>query len=73
MRDPNADMDVMCWYAGVHDANTGAFVQPYRGDLCRTGALRFSFTTHEWPAGTKARSILHWSPYDRVGVMNADP
>ena len=21
----------------------------------------------------KARSISHWSPYDRVGVVNADP
>ena len=21
----------------------------------------------------EARSILHWSPYDRVGVVNADP
>ena len=23
--------------------------------------------------GFKARSLLHWSPYDRVGVVNADP
>jgi len=23
--------------------------------------------------GTEARSISHWSPYDRVGVVNADP
>jgi len=22
---------------------------------------------------TQARSISHWSPYDRVGVVNADP
>jgi homoserine dehydrogenase len=22
---------------------------------------------------SKARSYLHWSPYDRVGVVNADP
>ena len=21
----------------------------------------------------QARSIVHWSPYDRVGVVNADP
>jgi len=21
----------------------------------------------------QARSYLHWSPYDRVGVVNADP
>jgi vacuolar protein sorting-associated protein 29 len=21
----------------------------------------------------KARSVVHWSPYDRVGVVNADP
>ena len=21
----------------------------------------------------RARSISHWSPYDRVGVVNADP
>jgi hypothetical protein len=21
----------------------------------------------------EARSIIHWSPYDRVGVVNADP
>ena len=24
-------------------------------------------------AGTQVRSISHWSPYDRVGVVNADP
>ena len=23
--------------------------------------------------GTEARPISHWSPYDRVGVVNADP
>jgi chromate transporter len=23
--------------------------------------------------GFKARSISHWSPYDSVGVVNADP
>ena len=22
---------------------------------------------------TKARSVVHWSPYDRVGVVNAVP
>jgi hypothetical protein len=22
---------------------------------------------------TQARSVSHWSPYDRVGVVNADP
>ena len=25
------------------------------------------------PGGSEVRSILHWSPYDRVGVVNADP
>jgi hypothetical protein len=25
------------------------------------------------PLCGKARSYLHWSPYDRVGVVNADP
>ena len=23
--------------------------------------------------GFQARSVSHWSPYDRVGVVNADP
>jgi predicted acylesterase/phospholipase RssA len=27
-------------------------------------------TSHMLP---QARSISHWSPYDRVGVVNADP
>ena len=26
-----------------------------------------------WRVAVKARSIAHWSPYDRVGVVNADP
>ena len=49
MEDPNRDMRVMCWYAGVYVESSGRFAQPYRGDLCRSGQIAFSFTTHAWP------------------------
>jgi hypothetical protein len=54
MEDPNTDMNVMCWFAGVYVESSGNFAQPYRGDLCSSGQLTFSFTTHQWPEGTKA-------------------
>jgi hypothetical protein len=35
----------------------------------------FASARNQQPAATEkeARSLLHWSPYDRVGVVNADP
>jgi murein DD-endopeptidase MepM/ murein hydrolase activator NlpD len=46
-----------------------------RGDkLCESGGVGFSPEPHLHFTAfrSKARSI-HWSPYDRVGVVNADP
>jgi hypothetical protein len=45
--------------------STGRLAQPYRGDLCRSGQIAFSFTTHAWPEGTKADRGLNVSfPWD---------
>jgi hypothetical protein len=33
----------------------------------------FAAVPERWFALTQARSCLHWSPYDRVRVVNADP
>ena len=42
-------------------------------DVVRTGL--FMAVTHFYAmvGGSHVRSISHWSPYDRVGVVNADP
>ena len=32
-----------------------------------------STTAYVAHCASEARSISHWSPYDRVGVVNADP
>ena len=40
----------------------------YRGVLaCLDGYMNIAMEE------TEVRSISHWSPYDRVGVVNADP
>ena len=44
-------------------------------DVEEGGAVRAgdSLAQIETDKATMARSISHWSPYDRVGVVNADP
>ena len=47
----------------------------YKRQLRKRHAKEREDATRDWDAklaATKVRSI-HWSPYDRVGVVNADP
>ena len=40
-------------------------------DLCTKMLEKNPYDQQAWVL--KARSISHWSPYDRVGVVHADP
>jgi platelet-activating factor acetylhydrolase len=44
---------------------------PYR--VGKTTRLWIDRSRRSWLLKNKARSISHWFPYDRVGVVNADP
>jgi hypothetical protein len=39
----------------------------------KTTRLWIDRSRRSWLLKNKARSISHWFPYDRVGVVNADP
>ena len=55
LSNPNEDITRYCWFATAfgYQAENAPFVQPYAGDLCSSGRIRLSFTSLEWPAGTK--------------------
>tara|TARA_B100001142_G_scaffold116552_2_gene118740 strand:+ start:671 stop:904 length:234 start_codon:yes stop_codon:yes gene_type:complete len=52
-----------------------------RANECRIGMFLAGFpkevpvrtVNRQCSSGLQARFILHWFPYDRVGVVNADP
>ena len=54
------------------DQTTGAVVDVTGLDVSVRGARLFEDAELRLMPGRKVRSI-HWSPYDRVGVVNADP
>ena len=61
--EPEYDVDVAPGRPAHVEALTRALVtSPIGWTVVRAGA-----------AGCQARSISHWFPYDRVGVVNADP
>eukprot|EP00982_Pelagococcus_subviridis_P005960 29915-Pelagococcus_subviridis.AAC.1 len=63
-REQRPAADAGGWLEGGRrrDAAAGVSVHPARAESVRTRAR-----------GVGVRSISHWSPYDRVGVVNADP
>ena len=64
---PNVDCGAMCM------PNQAAYVQSLVDDAVAKGATAAVGGAMDADAAGQARSISHWSPYDRVGVVNADP
>ena len=60
LEDPNGAITRYCWFATTFTSG-GGFTTPYGGDLCRSGMLNATFTTHVWPQGTKADRGLNLS------------
>ncbi len=64
---PNVDCGAMCM------PNQAAYVQSLVDDAVAKGATAAVGGAMDADAAGQARPISHWSPYDRVGVVNADP
>ena len=60
LENPNGAITRYCWFATTYTPQ-GGFTTPYAGDLCRSGLLSATFTTHVWPQGTKADRGLNLS------------